>query len=281
MQALFLSGFFAFFAAFGLETVERRLIYFFDKTQVTPAAVNLPEVREFWLQSDQERILTWVALPDPGKPAVVYLHGNAGNLAARAPRYRLIVDQGFGLYALAYRGSSGSSGVPSENGLSRDAQIAWVYATRFFDPDTPLVLYGESLGAAVAINGLLAHGAPTGAYGPRAPDAVVLESAFTSIEDMGRILYPRSQYLFAQLTNRWESLANAHGLTAPLLVLHGTQDELVPSFMGRQIFNAAPAEYKRLIEVPQAGHLDVWRAHVMDYIWHFIEYQRLPENSSR
>ncbi|MGR3635471.1 MAG: hypothetical protein ACU0BK_06030 [Shimia sp.] len=104
---------------------ERLLIYPFDKTQVSPADAGLSGITEHALQGGDDTLIVWTSPPRKGKPVIFYLHGNAGNLAARAGRFRRFTDRGYGLIALAYPGSSGSSGTPSQESLSAAATDIW------------------------------------------------------------------------------------------------------------------------------------------------------------
>ena len=164
-------------------TAERWLIYPFDGTRIAPGSVGLGDVQEMSFRSDGETLIAWIAAPKPGKPTVFYLHGNAGNLAARAGRFRQFRTRGYGLFALAYRGSGGSSGTPSEAAILRDVRAAWdTHRARFPDiaPGT-IILYGESLGTAATLSLF-----DTGPWGSDPPGGVIVEAPFTSIADMAQ-----------------------------------------------------------------------------------------------
>jgi fermentation-respiration switch protein FrsA (DUF1100 family) len=239
---------------------ERLLFYPFDPRHVSPQEAGLPGVTETRLATpDGETLIVWTAPPKRGKPVILYFHGNAGNLAARTARFKAMMDQGFGLIAPAYRGSSGSSGTPSEATLIADAQLIAAH------PDWPKsnkrVVYGESLGTAVAI-ALIASGGQA--------DALLLEAPLTSIQAMAQVHYPSLAPLAERLRNQWPSLSRAQQLTLPLMVLHGTQDTLIPIEMGRQIHAAAPSKNKSFVAVKGAGHTDLWRAWTMKRMWQFL-----------
>ena len=252
----------------GLATVvvgsfaERWVIYPFDATRVAPSQAGLATVQQITFENDGETLLAWVAAAKPGRPVVLYFHGNAGNLAARAGRFKRFVDRGYGLVAPAYRGSSGSSGTPDEAALIADA----LALHRALDlADKPLAIYGESLGTAVTI-------ALVEALGPQAaPAAVVLEAPFTSIPDLAEHHYPGTGALAQSLDNTWQSLLRAPALTMPLLILHGTADDLIPMQMGRQIFSAAPSQDKDFHVVNGAGHTDLWRTATQSRLWRFLD----------
>ncbi|GKY88350.1 hypothetical protein STA1M1_22190 [Sinisalibacter aestuarii] len=208
--------------------------------------------------ADGETLVMWSAPPAPGKPVVLYFHGNAGNLAMRAGRFAAFTARGFGVVAPGYRGSSGSSGKPTEATLIDDARMLAAQLPALTGP-APVIYYGESLGAAVAI--ALAETSP--------PAALVLEAPFTSLAGMSARLYG-SAALARLLTSRWPSLERIANVPAPLLILHGADDPLVPPAMSRSLLAAAPGPDKRLYLVPGAGHVDVWQADAQRELYAFL-----------
>ncbi len=103
------------------------------------------------------------------------------------------------------------------------------------------------------------------------PAGMVLEAPYTSLPDVVRHTYPKLEPLIPKMTNIWNSLENVTRLRAPLLVLHGTDDPLIPIEQGRQVFTAAPSQIKRLMPVNGAGHNDIWRTDVLPALWRFID----------
>jgi len=234
---------------------ERAMIYPFDPTPAPPpegiAASTLAT-------RDGESLVVWSAAPAPGRPVVLYFNGNAGNLANRAPRYSAFVRAGFGLVAAGYRGSSGSTGKPSEPAMIADAE-ALARALPDLAGPGPVVYYGESLGAAVAI--ALAERRP--------PAGLVLEAPFASIADMAAALYGTA--LPARLArSKWPNTTRIANVTAPLLILHGEVDRLVPPAQGRAVFSAAGSAEKQFELVAGAGHLDVWQAQAQGALHDFL-----------
>lgn len=259
-------------AAFG-NVAERWLIYPLDASHVAPKNVGLPELTEKRLNTlDAETLVVWLAKPKPGQPVILYFHGNAGNLAARAGRFRHFLDRGYGLIAPAYRGSSGSSGAPSEAALKGDAILLYSMLSHLLPQTTPqnLVIYGESLGSAVTIH-LMASTMVDPVKGIGPPAAVILEAPFTSIPALAEAHYPSLAALAKQFDNRWDNLRWIENLHAPLLILHGMDDALIPIDMGRQLLAAAPSKAKRIVAAPGAGHTDLWRSDTLPQIWRFID----------
>ena len=103
------------------------------------------------------------------------------------------------------------------------------------------------------------------------PAALILEAPFTSVPDMAEMHYPGSGALAAKFDNQWPSLKRAKQVDVPLLVLHGTNDELIPIEMGRQIYAAAPSREKSFLTVSGGGHTDLWRPDTLPRLWHFVD----------
>ncbi|SMO72128.1 hypothetical protein SAMN06265173_11156 [Thalassovita litoralis] len=248
---------------------ERWALYPFDPRHQTPAQAGLPQISETRLTTpDDETLIVWTAPPHPGKPVILYFHGNSGNLASRAGRFRHFLSQGYGLVAPAYRGSSGSSGTPTEHSLISDATQVASHSDWPGWPahPGPIIAYGESLGTAVTLGLLSNTDTP--------PDAIILEAPFTSIQALAEKHYPALAPYISYLKNQWPTLDRARTyLRQPLLILHGTQDELIPTDMGRAIHAAAPSPDKTLLIVPGAGHTDLWRSDTLPKLWRFLNAQ--------
>jgi fermentation-respiration switch protein FrsA (DUF1100 family) len=222
---------------------QRRLMYVPDPTRARPVAVGLHGVHEVELATaDGARLVVWRAVPAEGRPTLLYLHGNAGNLATRADRARRYRAKGYGLAMLSYRGYGGSSGAPSEAANVTDARALYDRLVAEGIAAGDIVLYGESLGSGVAVQ--LAASVPVG--------AVVLDSPYTSIVDVAVRAYP---FLPVRplLLDRYESERSIRQIGAPLLVLHGKLDQVIPFEMGAALF-ATASEPKRFVDYPSGGH---------------------------
>ena len=243
------------YVAWYFEHHEINAVYPFDTTYMTPATAGEPRLSEMIFETDDgESLILWQAPAESGKPTVLYFSGNAGGLKERSDRFRQFLDQGFGVVAPAYRGSSGSTGAPNEMTLLSDARAV----ARASDTGT-LVLYGESLGTAVAIR-LAAEGIG---------EKLVLESPFTSIPDLILAQHP-AETLDHLITQRWESHLYIGEVTQPLLVVHGDQDRLVPFAMGETIFGTAGSTDKELMKVTDKGHAGIWTDEVQAAIVAFL-----------
>ena len=181
-------------------------------------------------------------LPAPGGTAAVLCNGNAGNRADRLPLSAGLQRRGLGVLSLDYRGYGGNPGDPEEEGLIADADAAadWLAGVPGV---SRLVYFGESLGAAVLV----------GLAERRPPAALVLRSPFTSLLDVARAHLPIVPA--ALIDDRWASLERIAGITAPVLVLAGTADTVVPYKQSVRLFEAAPG-LKRLVTFEGADHND-------------------------
>jgi len=212
----------------------------------TPAAFGL-EFRELELHAtDGVRLHGWfLPAKDAGATrAVLVSHGNAGSIEGRIELAQTFLELGWSVLLYDYRGYGKSSGTPDEDGTYRDAEAAYAELTVATGiPAERLVLYGESLGAAITLE--LARRHPCA--------AVISESAFTSLPDIGAGVYP---FLPVRYLSRfhYDNLAKVAELGVPLLILHSPTDELVPFAHAERLF-AAAREPKRLVRT-SGGHND-------------------------
>ena len=181
-----------------------------------------------------------------GRRAVLFFHGNAGNAADRLERAKILHDRlGLDVFLVDYRGYGRSAGKPTEAGLRRDARAIYGAARdRGFSADQ-IVVFGESLGSAVAIG--LAAERPCG--------AAILETPFLSIRAMARRHYPFVPAFL--IRTRFDSDAQISRVSAPKLFLVAERDEIVPAEQGLHLFELAPPP-KTLYVIPEAGHNDTY-----------------------
>lgn len=225
---------------------QRHLMYVPDPQRVLPSETGMSGVEEQVLAtSDGEKLVAWRARASGGRPTILYLHGNAGNLAGRADRFQRYQRQGFGMMMLSWRGYSGSSGRPTEAHNVADALFAYDTLVASGVREQDVVVYGESLGSGVAVQ----------LAGARRVGAVVLDAPYTSITDVAVLSYP---YLPVRplLLDRYESDRHIAKVTAPVLILHGERDSVIPVRMGRALYALAPGE-KKLVLFPDGGHVDL------------------------
>ena len=225
----------------------RQFMYFPDPTRIAPTEAGLESVEEIEIAgTDGVVLVAWHAPAKEDQPTVLYFHGNAANAANRVPKIETIRKSGFGVFYLNNRGYGGSSGQPTEENNVADAITAYDYLTGLGVPADRIVAFGESLGSGQAVR--LAAERPVA--------AVVLEAPLTSTVDVAR-----SAYFWLPLglliTDTYNNERNIRSVTAPVLVLHGEQDAVIPVGMGWRVYRAAN-EPKRIELFPQGTHDDLF-----------------------
>lgn len=224
--------------------VQRELMYFPDPARVSPQTLGL-DVEEIELAApDGAVVLAWYGKPQPEKPVILYFHGNAGSLATRAERIRKYTARGYGVFMMTYRGFGGSTGTPSEAANVSDAQRAYDRLRALGIGSDHIVLYGESLGSGVAVQ--VAAAKPV--------RGLILDAPYTSMLDMARLHYPLLPSDFF-LTDTYHSDRFIGRVAAPVLIVHGEMDDVIPVAMGRRLFDLA-ASPKEIVTLPGAGHSD-------------------------
>jgi len=210
--------------------------------RTAPEAAGFSEADEHVLTTaDGEKIIVWHVPAKPGRPVVLFFPGNGDFLAGRVSRFRGITSDGTGLVALSYRGYAGSSGHPSEEGLLQDAAAAYAFTTARYDAER-IVVWGFSLGTGVAV--ALAAEHPIG--------KLILEAPYTSTVDVAA-----NSFWFVPvrllMRDTFHSDRRIAGVTAPLLIMHGTIDPAIPIAFGERLF-ALAREPKRFVRLPGGGH---------------------------
>jgi hypothetical protein len=254
----------------GLRWFERANIYFPSREfAMGPQTFGLAYEEAFLKTEDGVRVHAWFLPEAPFKPSpkekpvrgplaaegltLLYCHGNAGNISSRMFKANILHRLGVGVLLFDYRGYGKSEGRPSEQGTYRDAEAAYRWLTEVKKvPPERVVVYGESLGNAIAVETALRH----------PPKALILEAAFTSIVDMGKLIFPFLP-VRAMTTIRYDNLSKIPKVGCPVLVMHSKEDAIVPFSMGRRLFEAAPAP-KRFFEMRGShdeGYIDTGEAY--------------------
>ena len=228
--------------------VQRRLIYLPSGSVGSLAVANLVGARDVVLETtDGLKLAGWfvpAAAPSRGM-AVLVANGNAGNRAGRAPLARALSARGLAVLLFDYRGYGGNPGSPSERGLARDVRAAHrflVYEAGV--PSDRLLYYGESLGAAVVVE--LATDHP--------PAGLVLRSPFVDLASVGQVHYPFLPVRML-LKDRFPLADQLAAVKAPVTVVYGTRDSIVPAEQSRTVADTAPA-LRQLLAVQGADHND-------------------------
>lgn len=188
----------------------------------------------------------WAAADEPraGQPVMLYLHGARWNVAGSAGRIRRMQELGFSVLAVDYRGFGKSTQVlPSEDMAYEDARAAWQWLAERY-PDRPRYIFGHSLGGAIAID-LAAQVVDE--------QGTIVEGTFTSIPDVASTFRWGWLPLGPLITQRFESIDKVARIGSPLLVVHGANDNLIRSDLGRRLYEAATGR-KRFVLVEGGSH---------------------------
>ncbi|MCG8431455.1 MAG: alpha/beta hydrolase [Candidatus Omnitrophica bacterium] len=222
--------------------LETRMVFFpSPEVSFTPRDAGLEYEDITMLTADGIRLNGWFIRHPEAAFTLLFFHGNGGNISDRVDKLALLHSLKVDVLIIDYRGYGLSQGKPSEQGLYRDAGAAYRFLRDTRDiPQEKIVAYGESLGAAVSLH-----------LAAREPLAgVVLEGAFSSGEDMGRILFPVIPPVFWK--RKYDSYETIRSVNAPLLFLHSPTDEIVPYSQARKLFERARGE-KYFVEL-EGGH---------------------------
>lgn len=248
---------FALYAGFSLMLylLQDRLVFLPNMPgrtlDTTPLSIGL-KYEDAWIETeDGERLHGWFipANDDPGRGALLFFHGNAGNISHRMESLLIFNRLGLNVLIVDYRGYGQSSGKPGEAGTYRDARASWDYLVQERRVSAKaIVIFGRSLGAAV--------GAWLASQADVNPAGVIIESSFSSGVEMGKRLYPvlpvrlitRIGYPVSDYVTR---------IRVPVLVAHSRDDEIIPFDMGQTLFNAAP-EPKTFLEMEGDHNAGFW-----------------------
>lgn len=206
------------------QTPEDRGLEFDDLTLTTRDGVN---------------VAAWYVKHAAATASVIFFHGNGGNMSGRLDALALLHRAGFNVLMLDYRGYGRSEGRPTEEGTYEDADAAWRYlADTEGERPERIVLFGRSLGGAVAIELALRH----------EPGVLVVDSTFTNLYDIGRMHYPLLPVGWL-LTYRYDSIEKVGRIHCPKLFVHAQDDSLIPMSNGRRLYEAA-TDPKEFLETP-------------------------------
>lgn len=205
-----------------------------------------------WIEtSDGVKIHGWWVEREGSRWATLFLHGNAGNVTHRAAHIENIAAAGSSVLVLDYRGYGKSSGSPSEQGLYRDSEAGFIYLLGKGYRAEQIILHGESLGSAVAID-----------LASRRPCAgLILEAPFTSAGDVAGTVLPVVGPL---LIRSFNSLPKIPWIRVPKFFLQGDRDEVVPLRLGQELFAAAQGP-KTFWTIPGAGHNNILETAAGEY----------------
>ncbi len=214
-----------------LNFYQRKIIYhpFVNNYSQTQKEFTSKEV--FVNTSDNLKLKGWFHEKDiKNKKTLVFFHGNAGDLSNRIYKLNVLKNLDINFLIVAYRGFSGNLGKPSEKGLYEDARSSLRWLKEIGVEESKIIIYGESLGAAVAVEISQNKGF----------SGIILEAPFTSMSKIGKKHYPIFPVGLI-LKDKFNTVDKLKNIKSPTIVIHGKKDKIVPFSMGEQIFNKLPA----------------------------------------
>lgn len=282
-------------ASSGLALVGSGLLYFKQNEIIYPrnipagARTQVPEPKDFQIESSES-----LKIPSPDNESlhayllrapnaalrknvtVLMFHGNAGNVGHRLPIGKVLSETlGCDVFMLEYRGYGLSTGTPDENGLAVDAQTALDYIRKRAElSDTKLLIYGQSLGGAVAVR-LVADNQKEGDIA-----GLILENTFTSIRKLIPTAFPPAKYIARLCHQLWPSEETLPKIrkNIPILFLSGLKDEIVPASMMKTLYDVCTVDRKVWKTFPNGHHNDTVAASgYFDAIWTFLVQDVLSE----
>lgn len=234
---------------------------FYPDRRGLPSDEQLPAgIEEIYIPTEDGERLQCYWLPRPSSDRVLlYFQGNSGNIGQRLPGLQILADMGLNVLGVGYRGYGKSSGRPSERGIYTDGRAALQYVTGQLGFSTGrVVLLGRSLGSAVAVE----------VARKKSLAGVVLVTPLTSGKAMARVhgFGPLAYFV----GDRFNNLRKIDQLHSPLLIIHGTEDEVTPFSMGKRLYELAP-EPKSFVVIQGIGHNHIgWAGH--ERYWNAIAY---------
>jgi len=197
--------------------------------------------------TDGVQIYGWYTPAPEGAPTLLFFHGNAGHMGHRVHKLAEWQALGYGVLLVSYRGFGGAAGDPTEQGLYADASGALNWLQNQGRSVDQIIFYGESLGTGVAVE-----------LATRQPQvrAIVLEMPYTSVAQRAQEIYPLLPAYWL-VRDRFDTLSKISGISAPLIILHGHQDEIMPFTHAQRLFEAASAP-KTLIQFPEGTHSSLY-----------------------
>lgn len=234
---------------------QEKMTYFPSITISAPREARVPEMQIIELQTeDGLKIKGWYSPPkSQNQPTLVYFHGNAGDISNRSFIARTFLDLNYGFFLLTYRGYSGNPGTPSEQGLYSDARAVINFLMKKGLSPKSIVLMGESIGSGVAIQ--MATEFPI--------HALILMAPFSSLADVAKIHYSFFLPFNWLIKEKYDSMAKAAHIHAPVLIIHGKKDTIIPPELSRKLFEKFP-EPKKAAYIPGSGHNDLFEPHLID-----------------
>ncbi len=236
---------------------QRDLIYFPDNTK--PVAVEGVDVVKVKTKDNIDLEAWYIAPSIENKPVIIFFHGNAGNYSHRIHKSVEYLNAGYGVLLAGYRGYGANSGTISEAGFYNDgrAYIDWLLQEKNIKL-SQIVIYGESIGSGVAVQMATEYDI----------SGLILEVPFSSLLEVAtkRYFFVPVKFL---LKDKFMNLDKIKGINAPLLIMHGVKDKVIPFDLSKKLFDKAK-QPKKFVDFPLANHNNLYdfgaSAHVLDFL---------------
>lgn len=243
---------------------QRKLQYFPDTSRPDIENYDVEGMRVITTKTeDNLDIESWVGL-EKDAPVIVHFHGNGSHLGTRSFKARAYMKAGYNFVLAGYRGYGGNKGTPTENGLFADARSLMQWLSKEGVKPENIILYGESLGTGVAVK--MASEFSVG--------GIVLEAPYSSTVDVGMKKFPFLP-IKLMMKDQFHSTRYIKKVHAPLLIIHGDQDEVIPIELSRKLYDTAHSP-KMFVEIDGGSHNDLYARDALSRILHFLEDHSLP-----
>jgi len=250
-----------------LYSFQRKITFHPSAERPSLHAVDIPQFKQFRVKtSDGLENLAWYAEPQNNLPTIIYFQGNAGNIADRAYKARMFIEEGFGFLFVGYRGYNGDQGQPTEQGLYQDALAALSFLRQKNIKSADWIFYGESLGTGVAV-----EMAKIQAQSNTPVKALILEAPYTSLIDVANNRYPIVPANLL-LKDRFENNLKIKSISTSLFIIHGDQDKVIKQQFGKKLYEQAN-QPKSAFWVDGGAHSDLYQFSIYNKIADFIRAQ--------
>ncbi len=257
------TAFIVSYVVFALAAIlfQRSLLYFPDSSRPDIMSSSVSDMEVVTLHTaDGIALNAWYKDAAEHHPTLVLFHGNGGHIGYRDDKMRYLLDQGYGMLAFDYRGYGGNAGKPSKDGLLKDAEASVTFLTNRGISLEDIIFYGESLGVGIAVETAVKH----------PPRAFILESPYTKISDVAASSYWFFPFARYAILDDYNAIDHIGTLSAPILMLHGRQDKIIPLKFGQKLFDKAN-EPKTLWISDDAGHNNLMRREALDQVKQFVD----------
>lgn len=230
----------------GCKSVVNLMAFHPDKVHLIPTEELPPGVEELTIRTKDGVLLTSLYLPSPNSNKIlIYFQGNAGNIYHRISALHQLHQLGINVIGVGYRGYGKSEGAPSEEGIYLDGESMFQYVTDHMGfSEENIIVFGRSVGTAVAIHTVL----------NKKLDGIILVSPLTSGRAQAKAMGLGS--ISSLAGDSFNNIEKIERIVSPLLVIHGTEDEVIPYSMGKELFDKANVE-KEFVRIAGAGHNDL------------------------